>query len=112
MKKCPFCKKEIEESAVYCPYCGKNVAHIEESKQKEESYFPLLLSGLGLAFVIFPYVGLALSILSFVMNFPKRKKSSIHFDAFLFSVFGIVFGAMMVIFTIISLVSQLKNGVM
>ncbi len=47
MKKCPFCKAEIEENARFCLYCMKtlNEKEIIQPNQKKKSWLPVILIG-------------------------------------------------------------------
>ncbi len=59
MKKCPFCAEEIQEDAVYCRFCQKD---IKSSEFKEEVFFqggPTLKGSMGtliLGVVLIPVI--------------------------------------------------------
>lgn len=106
---CPYCHSIIHNEDTKCPQCKKRLKfsdrlHINEKK----GYIELLLSGFGLFFCIFPYIGLSISILTLILTL-KDLKNPRGFDAFVFSIIAIVINVIMIILIVLNMLANVRG---
>lgn len=59
MMKCRFCAEEIQDTAIVCKHCGRNLSGAPTVVRVDQNWGGLLLWGVGIvaALILFSYVG-------------------------------------------------------
>jgi hypothetical protein len=52
MKKCPFCAEEIQEAAILCKHCGRELREASASSTARSRFTPLRIGLLGVAVLV------------------------------------------------------------
>jgi hypothetical protein len=95
MKKCPYCAEEIQDEAIICRYCNREISGFEEvseqvnskpeKKRKERGVFlPALLFGLAMGAILFSYN------LNKPIEFPEYGFSGHLNNAFMMGVSSVI----------------------
>ena len=101
MKKCPKCKKNLNEKYNYCPKCGKKVQMIETS---EKSIMSVIIYCLG--FIAFLPFTLLVKTADFFSSLSVDSFSLLSNPILLV---GFIIDMLCLVATIISLVEYLKK---
>lgn len=92
---CKNCGKEINDSAIVCPYCGVQIAEFKKNEPKQ--YCTLAIVGFVLSFLI-SIAGLICSIIA------RKKCNEENLEGGGFALAGIIISAVSLVGTVISLI--------
>lgn len=71
MKKCPFCKEEIQSEAIKCKFCGSNLLEVTNTSSISKSDYTKYI----ILAILLPVVGLIMGIVFMTKPSSEEKKA-------------------------------------